>query len=101
MTRDPAARQRPHPHAEHIDRHRDRREAAVGRQHRTHNRAGRDQNDVVAAGQRLCTREDERIAPGEPVAGGGVHRCVSERRHILLPDGACGNGLLSSDQMAK
>jgi hypothetical protein len=47
--RDPAGRQRAHPHTDDVNRDGQGREAAIGRQHRTHDGPGRNENRVVAA----------------------------------------------------
>ena len=97
-----ADRQRPHPHAEHEDADRQRREPLVGREHRADDAGGRHQHRVVAAGERLRHRQHQRIAPRQAVAGRQRPRPVRQwptsrspkgirlERNALLAAG-CGN----------
>ena len=67
-----AHRQRAEPHADHHGGDRQRRQALVGRQHRADDRGGRNDDGVVAAGQRLRHRQHHGVAARQAVVDGAV-----------------------------
>jgi hypothetical protein len=78
-------RQRCHPQTEHEDADRQRRQPLVRRQHGADDAGGRDQDRVVAAGERLRHRQHQRIAPRQAIAREAVRLCFGERRHPHAP----------------
>ena len=67
--RQPADRQRAEPQAEDVNADRQGREAFVRREHGADNAAGRENDRVVAACQRLRDGEHQRVAARKPVVG--------------------------------
>ena len=75
------------PHADHHHGDRQGREAFVRREQRADDAPRRDDHRVVCARERLPRRQHQRIALGEPVAGGGIEGRFGERRHQSSPAG--------------